>query len=107
MAEGSLVIDPARSLDAVRHALVQTRQTPLGEGDADDRDFKVTSLHHGIECREDHLVGEIARHTEEHQRVGTGGCHQASTFLLVAAFSLWPPNWKRRADNILSPKAPF
>ena len=92
MAEGPLVIDPARSLDAVGNAFVQLRQTPLGEGDADDRDLEITSLHHGIERREDHLVGEIARHTEEHQRVGTGGGHQAPTSL-VAAFSLWPPNW--------------
>ena len=69
MVEGTLVIDPARSLYAVRHALVQTRQTPLREGDADHRDLEGSSFHHRIERREDHLVGEIARHTEEHQRV--------------------------------------
>ena len=91
MVEGALVIDPARSLDAVRHAFVQTRQTPLREGDADDRDLQGASFRHRIECREDHLVGEIARHTEEHQRVRTGGGHQAPPFL-AAAFSSWPPN---------------
>ena len=91
MAEGALVIDPARSLDAVRHAFVQTLQTPLREGDADYRDLEVASFHHRIERREDHLVGEIARHTEEHQRVRTGGGHQAPAFL-AAAFSSWPPN---------------
>ena len=69
MAEGTLVIDPARSLYAVRHAFVQTRHTPLREGDADHRDLEGTSFRHRIERREDHLMGEIARHTKEHQRV--------------------------------------
>ena len=77
MVEGTLVIDPARALDAVRHAFVQTRQTPLREGDADYRDLEGAAFHHRIERREDHLVGEIARHTEEHQRVRTGGGHQS------------------------------
>jgi hypothetical protein len=40
MVEGTLVIDPARSLYAVRHAFVQTLQTPLREGDADYRDLE-------------------------------------------------------------------
>ena len=39
MVEGTLVIDPARSLYAVRHAFVQASQTPLREGDADYRDL--------------------------------------------------------------------
>ena len=69
MFEGTLVIDPARSLDAVRHPFVQALQTPLREGDADDRNLERASFHHRIECREDHLVGEIAGHTEDHQRV--------------------------------------
>ena len=80
MVEGTLVIDPARSLDAVRHAFAQTRQTPLREGDADDRGLQGTSFRHRIERREDHLVGEIARHTEEHQRVRTRSGHQAPSF---------------------------
>ena len=42
MIEGALVIDPARSLYAVFHAAVQARQTPLGEGDADNRNFERT-----------------------------------------------------------------
>ncbi len=91
MVEGTLVIDPARSLYAVGHAFAKTRQTPLRESDADYRHLEGTSFRHRIECREDHLVGEIARHTEEHQRVRTGCGHQATPFL--AAFSLWPPNW--------------
>ena len=89
--EGTLVIDPAGPLQAVGHAFLQTVQTPLRERDADDRNFEVTTFHHRIERREDHLVGEITRHTEKHQRVGTGGGHQAPAFL-VASFSLWPPN---------------
>jgi hypothetical protein len=67
MVEGLLVIDPARSLNAVRHAFAQTRQTPFREGDADYRDIEGASFRHYIECREDHLVSEIARHAEEHQ----------------------------------------
>ena len=84
MVEGTLVIDPARSSYAVRHAFAQTRQAPLREGDADHRDIEGTSFRHRIECREDHLVGEIACHTEEHQRVGARRGHQAPPFLAVA-----------------------
>ena len=86
MVEGALVIDPARSLDAVLHAIAQMRQTPLRGGDADDRDLQGASFRHRIERREDHLVGEIARHTEEHQRVRTRGGHEAPP-LVAAAFS--------------------
>ena len=90
MVQGALVIDPARSLDAVLHAIAQMRQTPLREGDADDRDFQGASFRHRIERREDHLVGEIARHAEEHQRVRMGGGHHGASLLggglfLVAA----------------------
>jgi hypothetical protein len=92
MAEGSLVIDSARSLETVCNAFVQLPQTPLRERDADDRNLEVTSFHHRIERREDHLVGQITRHSEEHQCVRTGGSHQAPAFL-AAAFSSWPPNW--------------
>jgi hypothetical protein len=69
MVEGTLVINSARSLYAVRHAFVQTRHTPLRKGNPDYRDIKSSSSRHGVECREDHLVGEIARHPEEYQRV--------------------------------------
>ena len=91
MVQGALVIDPARSLDAVLHAIVQIRQTPFRGGDADDWDVQGASFRQRIERREDHLVGEIARHTEEDQCVRTGGGHQAPPFL-AAAFSSWPPN---------------
>ena len=69
MVQGTLVIDPARSLYAVGHAFAQTLQTPLRKGDSDYWDLEGTLFRHRIECREDHLVGEIARHTEEHERV--------------------------------------
>jgi hypothetical protein len=69
MVEGTLVINSARSLYAVRHAFVQAHHTPLRKGDPDYRDLEGTSFRHRIERREDHLVGEIARHTEEYQRV--------------------------------------
>ena len=66
MIEGALVIDPARLLDAVLHAFAQLRQTPFRSGDADHRDVEDAALRHRVERREDHLVGEIPGHTEEH-----------------------------------------
>lgn len=66
IVERALVVDPTGSLDAVRHAFAQTRQTPLRESDADYGDLEIATLRHRIECGEDHLVGEIARHSEEH-----------------------------------------
>lgn len=75
MIEGAPVIDAARSLDAVLHAFAQLRETPFRGGDADDRDVENTSLRHRVERREAHLVGEIPRHTEEHQRVGLSTVH--------------------------------
>ena len=92
MVEGALIIDPARSLYAVRHAFVQTLQTPLREGDADYRDLEGASFRHRIERREDHLVGEIARHTEEHKRIRTGRGHQGSPLpaAVAADKNMWP-----------------
>src|ERR1019366_8547655 len=84
MVEGALVIDPARSLYAVRHAFAQTRQIPLREGDADYRDLQGASFSHRIESGKDHLVGEISRHTEEHQRVRTRRGHQTPRLLAAA-----------------------
>src|SRR5579863_6078876 len=40
MVERAPVIDPPRSLYAVRHAFAQTRQTPIWEGDTNYRDFQ-------------------------------------------------------------------
>ena len=88
MVEGMLVIDPARSLYAVRHPFVQVLQTPLRQGDADDRNRQVASFRHRVECREDHLVGEIAGHPEDHQRVRTGCGHAASPFSIGAETAL-------------------
>src|ERR1044071_2249060 len=70
MMEGALVVDPAQLLHAVLHAFAQLRQTPFRGGDADYRDVEDASLCHRVERREDHLMGEIPRHAEEHQRVG-------------------------------------
>ena len=104
MVEGALVINPARSLDAVFHAIAQMRQIPFREGHSDDRNLQIPSFRHRIERREDHLVGEIARHTEEHQRVRTRGSHEASP-LGAVAFSTWPPNAQRIAESTLSAKS--
>src|SRR5580693_3781376 len=65
MVESTPVIDPARSLYAVRDPFVQTLHTPLREGDADDRDSQGASLRHSVERREDHLVSKIAGYTKE------------------------------------------
>ena len=91
MLQCAFIIDSARSLYAVRHALVQTHHAPLWKGDTDDRNFESAFFHHCIECREDHLVGQIACHTEDHWCVRMGLGHQAPA-LLSAAFSSWPPN---------------
>ena len=69
MAEGTLVIDSARSLNAVSYALVQMLQTPLGEGNANYRDLEGVVFHHRIERREDHFVGQIARYTEDFESI--------------------------------------
>jgi len=64
MVEGTLVIDSARSLNAVSYAFVQTLQTPFGEGNANYRDLEGVVFHHRIKRGKDHLVGQIARHSE-------------------------------------------
>ena len=66
----ALVIHTAGSLDAIRNTPVQAIRTPLGECNADYRDRKNAALHHGIERRENHLVGEIAGDAEKNQRIG-------------------------------------
>src|ERR1019366_2342106 len=60
---------------------VQTGQSPLRESDANYRDLKGAALHHRVKRRKNHLVGEIARHPEEYQRVRTGSFHQSSPSL--------------------------
>src|ERR1019366_116258 len=91
MVEGTLAVDTARSFYAFCHALVQTGQAPLREGDADYRDPKGAAFHHRIKRRKNHFVGEIARHPEEYQRVRMGGFHQSSPSLAAGFFSM-PPN---------------
>ena len=80
MIEGALVIDAPGSPDTVRDALAKTFQTPLRECDADNRDLESTFFCYGVESREGHLMGKIARHTEEDQSVRMGSCHQVATF---------------------------
>jgi hypothetical protein len=63
-----LIVDSSRTLDTVSHAPVQSNQTPLWEGDTDDWNLESTALHHRIERGKYLLVGQIARHTEDHQR---------------------------------------
>src|ERR1035441_8228836 len=91
MVEATLAVDTARSFYAFCHALVQTGQAPLREGDADYRDPKGAAFHHRIKRRKNHFVGEIARHPEEYQRVRMGGFHQSSPSFAAGFFSM-PPN---------------
>ena len=63
------VIDPAGSLDAVGRSFAHTFQAPLRESDADDGNRERAAFYHRVERWENHLVGEVARHAEEHQRV--------------------------------------
>ena len=70
MAERTQVIDLSRSLDAVRDVRAQVCQASLGGGDTDHGALQYPSFRHRIERWEDHLEGQIACDTEEHQRVG-------------------------------------
>jgi hypothetical protein len=75
---------------------MQTLQAPLREGDADDWNLEIASFHHRIECREDHLMGEVSGDTEEQQRVRTGGGHQEPAFLAVVFFPELTPGYQMR-----------
>ena len=90
-----------RSPYAIRHASVQTFQAPLREGDADDRNLEISSFHDRIDCREDHLMGEISRDTEE-DRVRTGDGHQLPAFLRQPFPEPMPGYLKRAYNFILS-----
>jgi hypothetical protein len=81
---------------------MQTLQAPLREGDADDWNLEIASFHHRIECREDHLMGEVSGDTEEQQRVRTGGGHQEPAFLAVVFFPELTPATKCAYNFILS-----
>src|SRR5579872_3988502 len=52
-----------------------------------------SSFYQRIECREDHLISEISRDTEEQQRVRTGGGHQEPAFLVVVFFPELMPGY--------------
>src|ERR1039457_2334834 len=67
--ERLFVIDSTRTLNTVRHPIVQALHTPLWKCDADNWNLQGPSLYHCIEGRKDHFVGQITRHTEDHQRI--------------------------------------
>jgi len=50
--------------------IAQLSQTPLGVRDPDHGHRQRAALHHPVERREDHLVGQIAGRTEEHECIG-------------------------------------
>ena len=65
---------------------MQTLQAPLREGDDDYRSLEGASFRHRIQCREGHLVREVSRHTEKHQRIRMmRRRHQAHLLLAAAA----------------------
>ena len=96
LVEGALVINSARSRYAVAHSVLQLCKTPLFKGDADDRDLQHVPFHQRIEGREDHLVGEIARHAEEHQGVRLRGRHYGFSFIV----SSQPPEYPARRNPL-------
>src|ERR671915_732403 len=62
-------------LKAVLRSRPELIDTPARSGDADDRHVEASTLHHRLQCREDFLVGEIARCAKENQRVRVGIIH--------------------------------
>ena len=46
--KGMLIVDASRSLDAVRDALMETREAPLRKGHANDWNLEGASSHHCI-----------------------------------------------------------
>jgi len=98
MTERALVADAASVLlDPVAGAVAELLDGPIGRGDADDRDVERPPLRHVVERGEDLLVREVARHSEERDRVGGYGLGHGCSY--SAGFSTWPPNSLRIADN--------
>ena len=78
MLQRSRVVDSSRLLDAIYRAPVQTLDTPLREGDSDDRHVERALLRQSVKRWKDHLVGQVARHSEQNQSVRVFYHHQAS-----------------------------
>jgi hypothetical protein len=76
-------------LDAVASTLAEVVDAPVRRRHPDHWHCELPALRHGVERREDLLVGEVAGGAEEDQRVG--GRAQDD-------FSRWPPNCLRMAD---------
>ena len=71
--EGVDVVDACVGpFNAVARTVTKLRQTPLRAGDPDHGNAQRASLHHPVERWEDHLMSEITRRPEEHERVGSG-----------------------------------
>src|SRR4029079_1960174 len=94
--------------DAVVRALAEIFDRPRRRRDADHGAGEITLLHHGVQRGEALLPGSVARHAEEHERVGHVllRCHQTGSVPeRPAGFSSWPPNSMRMALRILSAKS--
>ena len=61
-------------VEAVARARAELLEVQPGFGHADDRHVEVAAPDHGLQRREDLLVGQVAGGAEEHQRVGLSGC---------------------------------
>ena len=100
VVEGVPVIDLAGLPDAVRRLFAQLRQAPFRGGDAHHRHIEHAALGHRVERRKDHLVGEVAGHAEDHQRIGRASCgYGYCPSQRPAFFSSCPPNCFRIADR--------
>jgi hypothetical protein len=69
LSECSLV-HPAVFLQAVVRPRFQLLQRPARLGDADDWHVQVAAFDHGLQRREDLLIGQVATRAEEHKRIG-------------------------------------
>ena len=94
------VIDPAGLPDAVRRPFAQLRQAPLRGGNANHRHLENAAPCHRVERRKNHLVGEVAGHAENNQRISRG--HAVSGIVhLGTSF----PSHRRLPVSRSSPKA--
>src|SRR5712692_3842430 len=74
------LVEASGALDALPHAGAEVLERPARSRDADDRHLEMAAPHHGLEGREDLLVGEIATRPEDDERVGARRAHVPGPF---------------------------
>src|SRR5262249_49576172 len=107
--EGGRVVDAAAvGVDALGRTAAEVGDRPLRRCDTDHRDVERSLLHHRVERGEDLLAREVARHPEEHERVGADAALEhlyALSPIVWSSFSSCPPNSLRIAESSLSAKS--